>query len=253
MSPSLSPPPGQTHPLDPIVFRPDSPLTDVDVEEVDGPLPSVTDNILPRPRGFRVRPEEHQDHPQFQQYGRRNGHSQRARKPVNKAYTAPATFAEFAQQLQEPGDDEDAEIPPSEDLEALLAGFGRQTNSMNYKEAMSSSRKIEVVAAPGKEPIKTTWNIVEKFDADGNRVKVKARVVVQGFRQQEGRDYKETHTAVPRTSTVRLFNAFLAKYGRRNLCPSSRRHSHSSRQSPSALESAIRPEASWDGFHRVPQ
>jgi hypothetical protein len=108
--------------LDPRIFRPDSSLTNVDVEEVDGPLPSVNDNILPCPaegtiplvrqtmfpdfneQGFRVGPEEQSEHLQFQQYGRTGGRSQHNRKPVDKAYHALASFFEFARQLHEPNE-----------------------------------------------------------------------------------------------------------------------------------------------------
>jgi hypothetical protein len=131
--------------------------------------------------------------------------------------------------VEDPGD----EIPETEDIEALLAGFGCQSVIMTYDEAMRSPIQEEAVEArgnevhqvnekkvwsvvdlpPGKKASQLVWIVVEKHDADGKRIKVKARIVAQGFRQQEGVDYKETNAKVPRLSTGRLFNALVVALG----------------------------------------
>jgi hypothetical protein len=103
-------PPSQSQPPDTSSARPpasfprfSSPLTDI--EEVDGPLPSVLDTNIGTGResryplrpmedyetdrlGYRIRPEEHPNHPEFSSYGRVDGRSLRERKPVDRSYLA---------------------------------------------------------------------------------------------------------------------------------------------------------------------
>ena len=54
------------------------------------------------------------------------------------------------------------------------------------------------------DAINTTWVLLEKYDAEGNFIKCKARLVARGFRQRPGRDYEETYAPTPRMATVRL-------------------------------------------------
>ena len=50
----------------------------------------------------------------------------------------------------------------------------------------------------------------DKLDANGTVTRNKARLVAQGYRQEEGIDYDETFAPVPRLKAIRLFLAYAA-------------------------------------------
>ncbi|KAD3640229.1 hypothetical protein E3N88_29452 [Mikania micrantha] len=69
----------------------------------------------------------------------------------------------------------------------------------------------ELVPLPqGKCAIGTKWVFRNKTDENGQIVKNKARLVVQGFSQEEGIDYYETFAPVARLEAIRLFLAYVA-------------------------------------------
>ncbi|KAD5802460.1 hypothetical protein E3N88_13820 [Mikania micrantha] len=69
----------------------------------------------------------------------------------------------------------------------------------------------ELVPLPqGKCAIGTKWVFRNKTDENGQIVKNKARLVVQGFSQEEGIDYDETFAPVARLEAIRLFLAYAA-------------------------------------------
>ena len=61
-------------------------------------------------------------------------------------------------------------------------------------------------------PIGTKWVFKNKTDERGIVVKNKARLVVQGYRQEEGIDYDETFAPVARLEAIRLFLAFAVNH-----------------------------------------
>ncbi|KAD4385796.1 hypothetical protein E3N88_25965 [Mikania micrantha] len=63
---------------------------------------------------------------------------------------------------------------------------------------------------PGKCAIGTKWVFRNKTDENGQIIKNKARLVVQGFSQEEGVDYDETFAPVARLEAIRLFLAYAA-------------------------------------------
>ncbi|KAD7117276.1 hypothetical protein E3N88_04544 [Mikania micrantha] len=63
---------------------------------------------------------------------------------------------------------------------------------------------------PGKCAIGTKWVFRNKTDENGQIIKNKARLVVQGFSQEEGIDYDETFAPVARLEAIRLFLAYAA-------------------------------------------
>jgi transposase InsO family protein len=81
-----------------------------------------------------------------------------------------------------------------------------------YKNAMDAeySRLIEMkvwklVEKPaGANIVGCRWVYDLKRDAEGNPIKYKARLVAQGFTQQEGIDYKEIYAPVMNRATMRL-------------------------------------------------
>ncbi|KAI3808199.1 hypothetical protein L1987_24147 [Smallanthus sonchifolius] len=89
-------------------------------------------------------------------------------------------------------------------------------NTCLYTEAMQEELaqfdKLKVwnlVDLPkGVYPIGTKWVFKFKKDDRGVVVRNKARLVVQGFNQQEGIDYTEVYAHVARLEAIRLFLAF---------------------------------------------
>ncbi|GKA18844.1 putative ribonuclease H-like domain-containing protein [Tanacetum coccineum] len=67
----------------------------------------------------------------------------------------------------------------------------------------------------GKKVIGTKWVFKNKKDERGIVIRNKARLVVQGHRQEEGIDYEEVFAPVARIEAIRLF---LAYFGKSNGC-----------------------------------
>ncbi|GKA81322.1 putative ribonuclease H-like domain-containing protein, partial [Tanacetum coccineum] len=65
----------------------------------------------------------------------------------------------------------------------------------------------------GKKAIGTKWVFKNKRDERSIVVKNKARLVAQGFRQEEGIDYDEVFAPVARIEAIRLFLAFASYMG----------------------------------------
>jgi len=57
---------------------------------------------------------------------------------------------------------------------------------------------------PGANVIGTRWVLSKKFDADGNLLKYKARLVAQSFTQREGVDFGTTYSPVIAAPSLRL-------------------------------------------------
>ena len=64
-----------------------------------------------------------------------------------------------------------------------------------------------------KTDIGTKWVFRNKLDENGTVTRNKARLVAQGYRQEEGIDYDETFAPVARLEAIRLFLAFAAHKG----------------------------------------
>ncbi|XP_019100945.1 PREDICTED: uncharacterized protein LOC109132931 [Camelina sativa] len=61
------------------------------------------------------------------------------------------------------------------------------------------------------EEMSSKWVFRVKLHADSSLDKYKARLVAQGFKQEEGIDYLETYSPVVRTTTVRAILYFASK------------------------------------------
>ncbi|KAI3810737.1 hypothetical protein L1987_20359 [Smallanthus sonchifolius] len=112
----------------------------------------------------------------------------------------------------------------------LHAAFVSQVELKNVKEALADNcwieamqdelsqfKKLQVwdlVDLPkGFQPIGTRWLFKCKTDDRHVVVKNKARLVVQGFYQQEGLDYNEVYVPVARIEAIRLFLAYATYVG----------------------------------------
>ena len=56
--------------------------------------------------------------------------------------------------------------------------------------------------------IGTRWVYRNKLDEDGNVIRNKARLVAQGYNQEEGIDFDETYAPVARLEVIRLLLAY---------------------------------------------
>nr|GEZ89774.1 copia protein [Tanacetum cinerariifolium]GEZ89775.1 copia protein [Tanacetum cinerariifolium]GEZ89792.1 copia protein [Tanacetum cinerariifolium] len=73
----------------------------------------------------------------------------------------------------------------------------------------SKNKVWTLVLAPyGKEIIRSRWVFSNKKDETKIVIKNKARLVAQGYNQQEGIDYDETFASVARLKAIRIFLAF---------------------------------------------
>ncbi|GJR88339.1 putative ribonuclease H-like domain-containing protein [Tanacetum coccineum] len=80
---------------------------------------------------------------------------------------------------------------------------GYSTNSKAYKKVWT------LVYLPyGKSDIGTKWVYRNKKDDRGIVVRNKARLVAQGYTQEEGIDYDEVFAPVARIEAIRLFLAY---------------------------------------------
>ena len=57
--------------------------------------------------------------------------------------------------------------------------------------------------------IGTKWVYKNKMDKNGIIIRNKARLVAQGYNQQEGIDYEETFAPVARLEAIRMLHAFV--------------------------------------------
>nr|GEX10633.1 hypothetical protein [Tanacetum cinerariifolium] len=65
----------------------------------------------------------------------------------------------------------------------------------------------------GKRAIRTKWVFRNKKDKRGNVVRNKARLVAQGYTQEEGIDYNEIFALIARIEAIRLFLAYASFMG----------------------------------------
>ncbi|GKF10597.1 putative ribonuclease H-like domain-containing protein [Tanacetum coccineum] len=65
----------------------------------------------------------------------------------------------------------------------------------------------------GVRPIGTKWVLKKKKDERGIVIRNKARLVAQGYTQEEGIDYEEVFAPVARIKAIRLFLAYAAYMG----------------------------------------
>lgn len=81
-------------------------------------------------------------------------------------------------------------------------------------EAIMSNKTWELCALPeGKKTVGLKWIYKTKLNAEGQVLKLKARIVAKGYSQQQGIDYEEVFSPVARLETVRLVLAFAAQHG----------------------------------------
>nr|GEX63283.1 copia protein [Tanacetum cinerariifolium] len=102
---------------------------------------------------------------------------------------------------------------PQQELSAEQA-FWLQTSHPNTNQSATSPAKIkaprelpkELVDKPkGKTFIGLKWLWKNKFDEENIKLRNEARLVVKGYRQEEGIDFEESFALVARIEAVRMF------------------------------------------------
>eukprot|EP00253_Pinus_taeda_P034655 PITA_34655 len=79
--------------------------------------------------------------------------------------------------------------------------------------AIEKSKTLELVDLPeGKAAIGVKWVYKTKSNAEGKIDRHKARLVVKGYKQQQGRDYDETFAPVAGMETVRTVLSIAAQH-----------------------------------------
>ncbi|GJX54864.1 retrovirus-related pol polyprotein from transposon TNT 1-94 [Tanacetum coccineum] len=76
----------------------------------------------------------------------------------------------------------------------------------NYKDALTQACWIEAM----QEELHEFERLKVNFDEMGGILKNKARLVVRGYRQEEGIDFEESFTPVARLDAIRIFLAYAA-------------------------------------------
>ncbi|KAI3735152.1 hypothetical protein L6452_14640 [Arctium lappa] len=86
------------------------------------------------------------------------------------------------------------------------------TTSMQEELPQIERNKVWIlVPRPyGKTIIDTKWVFRNKMDKEGTVIRNKAKLVAQGYRQDEGIDYDETFAHIARLEAIRIFLAYFA-------------------------------------------
>ena len=78
-----------------------------------------------------------------------------------------------------------------------------------FSKLLERSEVWELVPRPSNQSvIGTRWVFINKIDENGIIVRNKARLVAQGFNQEEMIDYEETFAPVARLEAIRMLLAF---------------------------------------------
>ena len=98
-----------------------------------------------------------------------------------------------------------------EAMRAPEADLWKEAEKSEYQSLMENKTWILVPMPKGNvNVVGSRWLFKTKRDGNGNIVKYKARLVAQGFTQEHGIDYDETHSSVVRFTSVRLIFAIAA-------------------------------------------
>ena len=87
--------------------------------------------------------------------------------------------------------------------EGWILAMEEELNQFQRNEVWKLVEKPE-----GASIIGTKWVFRNKLDEQGNVVRNKARLVAQGYTQQEGIDFDETYAPVARLESIRMLLAY---------------------------------------------
>ncbi|GJZ13971.1 zinc finger, CCHC-type containing protein, partial [Tanacetum coccineum] len=82
--------------------------------------------------------------------------------------------------------------------------FWKEAINDEMNSIMGNNTWVLADLPPGCKPLCYKWIFKRKLKVDGTIEKLKDRLVIQGFRQNSGLDYLDTHALMARISTIRL-------------------------------------------------
>jgi hypothetical protein len=106
-----------------------------------------------------------------------------------------------------------SQVEPKSIKQALTNPIWVEAMQEEMQQFKNQDVWILVDLPAGKIAIGTKWILKCKRDARGIVVRNKARLVAQGFRQEEGIDYTEVFAPVAKVEAIRLFLAFASYMG----------------------------------------
>ncbi|GJS57918.1 zinc finger, CCHC-type containing protein [Tanacetum coccineum] len=108
-------------------------------------------------------------------------------------------------------EDSSGSVVPEEEQgisnEVQDVAFWKETINNEMDFIMGNNTWVLVDLPPGCKPLGCKWIFKRKLKVDGIIKKFKARLVIQGFKQNSGIDYFDTYAPVARISTIRLLIA----------------------------------------------
>ncbi|GJV74262.1 putative ribonuclease H-like domain-containing protein [Tanacetum coccineum] len=95
----------------------------------------------------------------------------------------------------------------------IIGGFNSAIQTRRMTKITDEHAMTLVDLPNDKRPIGTKWVFRNKKDERGIIVRNKARLVAQGYTQEEGIDYDEVFAPVARIEAIRLFLAYVSFMG----------------------------------------
>lgn len=106
-----------------------------------------------------------------------------------------------------------ADTVPSTFKQAILSDLWKKAMNTEF-DGMNTNKTYSIVTLPpGKNVVGCRWVYALKYNADGTVERPRARLVAQGYTQQEGVDYTDTFSPVAKMTSVKLLLALAAKKG----------------------------------------
>ncbi|GJV50765.1 zinc finger, CCHC-type containing protein [Tanacetum coccineum] len=103
--------------------------------------------------------------------------------------------------------DEDDPKTFDEAMKSQDVAFWKEAINDEMDSIMGNNTWVLADLPPGCKPLGCKWIFKRKLKVDGTIEKFKARLVIQGFKQNSGIDYFDTYAPVARISTIRLLIA----------------------------------------------
>ncbi|GJS68592.1 retrovirus-related pol polyprotein from transposon TNT 1-94 [Tanacetum coccineum] len=100
------------------------------------------------------------------------------------------------------------------DRRTLSTSFDKESTAIRWQERASSVKRLDVwvlVPLPDNiKPLTLKWLFKNKHDEENTVIRNKSRLVVRGYRQEEGIDFEESFAPVARMEAIRIFLAYAA-------------------------------------------